>query len=96
MAIARNALARLRTAVELDLKAGAEKIGVSRNYLSSVECGETVPSIAVLRAMAMVYRVPIETVRLALLESWDTGKQTARITQLRERTGPYEDLRKSP
>lgn len=96
MAIARNALARLRTAVEMDLRAGAEKIGISRQYLSSVECGESVPSVIVLRAMAMAYRVPIETVRLALLESWDTGKAAGRIAELREMTGPYADLKKSP
>jgi len=73
-----RALKLMRVFHEVDQGTFAERLGISRSYLSELESGDKQPTLEVLNRYAAVLRVPTSSI-LLLAENITDGTPTERI-----------------
>jgi transcriptional regulator with XRE-family HTH domain len=56
------ALRLIRTFHHLSQKEGAERLGISKSYLSEIESGRKIPTLQLIEAYAKVYELPVSSI----------------------------------
>lgn len=69
------ALKLLRTSHDLSQKELAQKLEISKSYLSEIESAKKTPSLALLSCYGQVFQVPVSSI-LFLAENFDCQPQT--------------------
>lgn len=68
------ALKLIRSSHDLSQKELAQKLGISKSYLSEIESRKKTPSLALLESYGQVFQVPVSSI-LFLVENFDCPPQ---------------------